>query len=95
MWGNTYGTLPTPTKTDYVFDGWYDTNASTGGNKIESSTIVNLTNDKVLYARWKLNGAIFLSGIDFNVKIKKLSGQSSATYSMDNNTIECCVVYDR
>lgn len=46
-----YGTtLPTPTRTDYSFAGWY-TSAS-GGTKIISLTKVSITSDTTLYAHW-------------------------------------------
>ena len=35
---------------DYLFDGWYDTKASTGGTKLTTST--RCTGDKTWYARW-------------------------------------------
>lgn len=35
---------------DYLFDGWYDTKASTGGTKLTTST--KCTGDKTWYARW-------------------------------------------
>lgn len=49
-YNNTYGTLPIPTKTGYIFDGWY-TSAS-GGVIITSTTIVTTARDHTLYARW-------------------------------------------
>lgn len=45
-----YGTLPTPTKTGYQFDGWY-TDAG-AGTEITSSTKVTQAADHTLYARW-------------------------------------------
>ncbi len=49
QWTNpTYGTLPTPTKTGYIFDGWY-TSAS-GGTKVTSSSTV--LSNTTLYAHW-------------------------------------------
>ena len=49
QWSNpTYGTLPTPTKAGYTFDGWY-TSAS-GGSKITGSTTV--TSNTTIYAHW-------------------------------------------
>ena len=48
--GSTYGTLPTPTRSGYTFDGWF-TSAS-GGTQITSSTTVNLTANQTLYAHW-------------------------------------------
>ena len=35
---------------DYLFNGWYDTKASTGGTKLTTST--KCTGDKTWYARW-------------------------------------------
>lgn len=40
--------LPTPTRSHYKFDGWYD--AVTGGNKVTS--VSSLTSDTILYAHW-------------------------------------------
>ena len=48
--GSTYGTLPTPTRTYYNFDGWYT--ASSGGSKVTSSTTVTATTNHTLYAHW-------------------------------------------
>ena len=67
---STYGTLPTPTRAGYTFDGWYT--AETGGDKIESSTAVTITENQTLYAHWKaitynitynLNGATIFEGV--------------------------------
>ena len=45
------GTLPTPTRNGYKFNGWYT--AETGGTKVSASTKV--TGDMTLYARWTKN----------------------------------------
>ncbi len=45
-----YGTLPSPTRTGYTFDGWYT--AINGGDKITSSSTVSVTTDQTLYAHW-------------------------------------------
>ncbi|MDE7464753.1 MAG: InlB B-repeat-containing protein, partial [Clostridiales bacterium] len=45
-----YGTLPTPTKAGYTFDGWYTSNAYT--TKVEENSTVNKANDHELYAKW-------------------------------------------
>jgi uncharacterized repeat protein (TIGR02543 family) len=42
------GTLPTPTRTGYTFDGWYT--AASGGTKITAATVV--TADVTYYAHW-------------------------------------------
>ncbi|MBQ7821731.1 MAG: InlB B-repeat-containing protein, partial [Clostridia bacterium] len=48
-----YGTLPTPTRTGYTFNGWYT--AASGGTKITSTTNVSLTANQTLYAHWTAN----------------------------------------
>lgn len=53
VYGGTYGTLPTPTRDYYTFDGWYT--AASGGDKVTSGTSVNLTKDHTLYAHWTQN----------------------------------------
>ena len=56
-YGSTYAypdaTLPTPTRTGYIFDGWFT--ESTGGTKVESSAIVSINNTQTLYAQWTAN----------------------------------------
>ena len=49
--GDAVGTLPTPTRTGYTFNGWY-TSAS-GGTKISASTTVSA--DTTYYAHWTVN----------------------------------------
>ena len=49
--GSTYGTLPTPTRTGYDFDGWYT--QETGGTKVDKNTAVGTDPPATLYARWK------------------------------------------
>lgn len=49
-YGSTYGTLPTPTKNGYTFNGWYT--ASSGGTQVTSSTIVDTAGNHTLYAQW-------------------------------------------
>jgi uncharacterized repeat protein (TIGR02543 family) len=43
-----FGTLPTPTRTGYTFDGWYT--AASGGTLVTSATIV--TGNVTYYAHW-------------------------------------------
>lgn len=49
-YGSTYGTLPTPTRTGYTFNGWYS--ATSGGTKYTSSSTVSITANQTLYAQW-------------------------------------------
>ncbi len=47
-----YGTLPTPVRKGYRFEGWYT--ATTGGTKVSSTTKMG-TKDTTVYARWTDN----------------------------------------
>lgn len=49
-YGENYRTLPTPTRSGYNFEGWYT--AASGGNKITSDSVYNISADSVLYAKW-------------------------------------------
>lgn len=53
VYGSTYGSLPTPTRDYYSFDGWYT--AKTGGNKITESSVFNSAENVTLYAHWTKN----------------------------------------
>ena len=51
--GDYYGELPIAIKEGMEFDGWYT--AATGGNKITSSSRVNLSSNQTLYAQFVNN----------------------------------------
>jgi len=76
-----YGTLPTPTRTGYTFKGWYT--STSGGTKIESNTIYRLTDGQSLYAQWTINS--------YTVTINPNGGSyngytSSRSYSYNYNS---------
>ena len=48
--GKAYGTLPTPTRSGYVFAGWYT--ATAGGDRVTATTVVALGRDHSVYAHW-------------------------------------------
>ena len=50
------GTLPTPTRTYYTFDGWFT--AKTGGDKVTAATAFTRDTDITLYAHWTLNSFV-------------------------------------
>jgi len=52
--GLTYGTLCTPTKTGFIFDGWY-TAINGAGVRILSNSIVDIVSNQTLYAYWIKN----------------------------------------
>ena len=47
-----YGTLATPTRTGYSFDGWYT--AASGGTQVTSSTVHNTKGNVTIYAHWTI-----------------------------------------
>lgn len=49
-YASVYGTLPSPTKRNYTFAGWYT--EKTGGTKITSVSTVSTIQAQTLYARW-------------------------------------------
>ena len=49
--GQPYGTLPTPTRTSYGFDGWFT--AATGGTQVTAASTVPMGNH-TLYAQWTI-----------------------------------------
>ena len=56
--GQTYGTLPTPTRSGYTFLDWFD--AQSGGNPVKSSNTVTKTTNHTLFAHWA-TGSDYLS----------------------------------
>lgn len=60
--GKTYGTLPTPTRTGYSFDGWYTRQSS--GIKVDKNTSVGTNPPTTLYAHWK--GKTYTVSLDAN-----------------------------
>jgi len=53
VYDKTYGELPKPTRTGYTFAGWYT--AANGGTEIKSDTVVKVTEEQTLHARWTAN----------------------------------------
>ena len=48
-YNSTYGELPTPNRTGYIFNGWY----TAAGSRIENTTPVTITSNQILYAKWE------------------------------------------
>lgn len=71
VYHNTYGTLPTPTRGNFEFLGWYT--SATGGTQVTSSTIVDKAYDHTLYAHWNAAHITF--------SLTQDSPSSSATFS--------------
>lgn len=49
-YGETYGDLPTPTRTNYIFNGWYTD--ATSGTQVTSDTKYTVAGDSTIYAHW-------------------------------------------
>lgn len=85
--GKTYGTLPTPNRTGYSFDGWYTD--QTGDTNVTETTTVGANPPATLYAHWTAKK--YLVTLNANGgKIDTTSGQVStksytATYGSKYN----------
>ena len=62
-YGETYGTLPEPTRTGFGFAGWFT--AATGGTKVTASTAVSNAQNHTLYAQWIEQKDIARNSFDF------------------------------
>lgn len=79
VYNNSYS-LPTPTRTGYTFQGWYN-----GSTKINSGTYT-YTTDLTLVAKW----AIINYAINYNLDdgINNINNPSTYTYESDDITIK-------
>ncbi len=62
-YGETYGSLPTPTKLGYIFDGWYEDETSAYW-PITSETTVTKNADHTIYAHWISNTVVYFDADD-------------------------------
>ncbi len=79
--------------TGYIFLGWNTKADGTGTLYSDGQKVTNLTttgNTITLYAVWS-DGAYLDTGSNVNRKLKRLAGNSSATYSTQDNTITAIV----
>ena len=63
--GTVIGTLPSPTRTDHEFQGWYT--EAVGGRKIDETEVIN--NDVTFHAQWIHNSQIItaeIGGVTYN-----------------------------
>ncbi len=90
--GSTYGTLPTPTKDNCVFEGWYT--SPNGGTRIYSDTNVTLTNDQTLYAHWtEIHSHNYVTGNDKShphKEYKKCSTCGDKYYTGNTKKVSGC-----
>ena len=81
--GQTYGELPTPTKTDDTFAGWYT--AQTGGTLVTAESDVAINDNHTLYAHW---------GVASNILSLSLPPgfEAYAKIFVDNEEVSVCEV---
>ncbi len=79
--GKIYGTLPTPARKGYTFAGWYT--AKSGGSRVDSKSVVTVTKNQTLYARW--------NPVRYKIQYKLENGTNSrsnpANYTVASKTI--------
>jgi len=63
-----YGELPTPTRTGYIFAGWFT--GQTSGNQLKPTTNYTLAKDQTIYAHW--------TPITYTIKYLPNGGSGSA-----------------
>ena len=78
--GEKIGALPTPTRTDYIFEGWFT--LADGGTEINADTII--TNDITIHAHW---GDIHLAEIS-GTKYKTIQEAITAAPNHSQTTIK-------
>ena len=89
--GDTLGEVPTMTKDDYIFLGWYDN--ATGGNKVNSNTVV--TSNMTLYPHWEIKETytigpgegIYSKTVTYMGRTFKDYKQNRINYSYHGNTV--------
>ena len=74
LMGAAVGTLPTPTRTGYTFDGWFT--AANGGIQVSASTVV--TENVTYYAHWTVN--------QYTVTFDANGGEGGKTVTQDYGT---------
>ena len=80
-YGAAYGTLPTPSRSGYTFNGWFT--ATNGGSQVSSGTKMGASN-VTIYAQWKANNMSLMDGA-WTCSNNCLSGQS--TYGISTSAL--------
>ena len=71
--GQALGTLPTPSRTGFTFNGWFT--AASGGSQVTASTTYSVANDITLYARWTVLSytVSWSTGTGYSITVKRTS----------------------
>ncbi len=90
----TYGNLPTPTRTEHTFKGWYKETAYT--NKVETTTKVTTSSNHTLYAKWWEDCPDITNGscdvVDGKPKITCYSGYTYNEATKQCESVNVCPV---
>lgn len=73
--GKEYGELPTPSKSGYIFSGWYLSKSWTA--YVSKSTLVEKSEDHTLYARWTAGKYT----VTFDSTVDRIAVDYNSTYS--------------
>lgn len=76
--GAAYGILPSPTRSGYIFAGWYT--AKSGGSRVTSATTFTAGKDQTLYARWTKKYTVTFNSNRGKVTTKSKTVASGETY---------------
>lgn len=85
--GGNYGSLPTPRRDYYTFEGWYT--APSGGSLVESNTIVDSSTPHTLYAHWKQNNIsdwVSSSAVPYGAEIVDQKWTYTKTETKESNS---------
>ena len=87
-YGESIGSLPTPTREGFTFDGWYT--AKTDGTKITEATVSSFDADTTVYAHWIVNAftAKWNNGTGYTITVKRTSSpnKGAATGNINSGT---------
>lgn len=85
-YNSTIGTLPTPTRSGFSFNGWFT--SPSGGSQVTSSTTYGTAGDSTIYARWTANSPTWSDEtISSPITIdRNISGYPDRTVSAVNAT---------
>ena len=79
-----YGTLPTPTRTGYRFDGWFT--AQTGGTQVTATTIYKTADNSTIWAHWTAKGYNIIYNKDDGASCKDTDGVAIVTPAVGQTT---------
>ncbi len=92
-----YGTLPTPNRAGYDFDGWFT--EKYGGTKVEASTVVTAAEPHTLYAHWTAHEHCICGGSisagdhtgHTPVSYQSWNGKDAINLVVDGTTLYLCL----